>query len=192
MTEEELRAVERRLREIARESGLGWAIDQADEWIAEGITEDEGSPPRRGYNSWNGRGGLSSGYGYEFEGVRGWSAPRRALTLSDWSVSERVGILIDALLRVLTDLPAIEREMKKNLAPSTELRVAPVARVSFAPDQDWPGFEIRTVLMDPEPDVGVDGADERAQVRPSEPAHLRAQLRSVALLSQLRNLLGPS
>jgi hypothetical protein len=181
MTEEELQAVERRLREIAMESGLGWVIDQADEWIAEGITEEDDSPPRRSYNSWNYRGGLSGGNGYEFDAVRGWSAPRRALKLSDRPVSERVGILIDALHRVLTELPAIEREMVKNFAPSTELRIAPVASVSFAPDQeDRPGFEIRTVPMDSEPDVDTDGADERAQVH------------SVALLSQLRTLVGPS
>lgn len=178
MTEEELQAVERRLREIARESGLGWVIDQADEWIAEGNTEEDDSPPRRSYNSWSYRGGLSSGNGYEFEAVRGWSAPRRALKFSDRPVSERVGILIAALHRILTELPAIERGMMKNFAPSTEMRVAPVASVSFAPDQDRPGFEIRTVPMDSESDVDVDGADERTQVH------------SVALLSQLRNLVG--
>lgn len=180
MTEEELQAVEQRLREIARESGLGWVIDQADEWISEGITEEDDSPPRRSYNSWNYRGGLSGGNGYEFDAVRGWSAPRRALKLYDRPVSERVGILVDALHRVLTELPAIEREMVKNFAPSTELRVAPVASVSFAPDEGRPELEIRTVPIDSVPDFVADGADERALVR------------SVALLSRVRALVVPS
>jgi hypothetical protein len=180
MTEEELQDVEQRLREIAGESGLGWVIDQADEWIAEGITEEDDSPPRRSYNSWNYRSGLGGGNGYEFEAVRGWSAPRRILKLADRPVSERVGILVDALYRVLTELPAIEREMVENFAPSTELRVAPVASVSFALDQDRPESEIRTIPMDSEPGADTATGDERAQAR------------SVALLSQLRALVGPS
>ena len=56
--------------------------------------------------------------------MRGWSAPSRALKLADRPVSERVGILVDALYRVPTELLAIEREMVENFAPSTELRVA--------------------------------------------------------------------
>lgn len=173
MTEEELQGIEQRLREIAGESGLGWAIDQADEWIAEGVTEEDVSPPRRSYNSWNTR-------GYEFEAVRGWSAPSRALKFVDRPVSERVGILIEALYRVLTELPAIERAMMKNFAPPTELRVTPVASVSFAPDQDLPEFEVRILSMDSEPSLDTADGDERARMR------------SVALLSELRALVGPS
>lgn len=178
MTEEELQHVEQRLREIARESGLGWVIDQADGWIAEGITDEDDSPPERGYSSSNYRGGLSGGFRYELGAVRGWSAPRRALRLSDRSASERVGIFVDALYRVLTELPAIEWEMMKNFAPSTGLRVAPVASVSFVTDQGRPEFEIRRLPMDSEPDADPDGADERAQAL------------SVILLSQLRTLVG--
>ena len=180
MTEEELHDVEQRLREIAGESGLGWVIDQADEWIAEGSTEEDDSPPRRSYNSWNYRSGLGGGSGYEFEAVRGWSAPRRVLKLADRPVGERVGILANALYRVLTELPAIEREMMKNFAPSTQLRVSPVASVSFTQDQDRPEFEIRTIPMDSEPGAEMAAGEERVQAR------------SVALLSQLRILVGPS
>ncbi|MEU0436192.1 hypothetical protein ABZ153_32070 [Streptomyces sp. NPDC006290] len=180
MTEEELRAVEQRLREIAEASGLGWVIEQADEWIAEGIAKDDDSPPRRSYNSWNYRTGLGDDSGYQFEAVAGWSAPRRTVALADRPVGQRVVILIDAVYRVLTELPAVEREMLKNFSPSTALRVTPAASVSFAPDEDRPGYEIRTLAVDSEPGGDAVDGDERPQARA---ATVLSQLRSLVMQS---------
>ncbi|CAM5499034.1 hypothetical protein [Streptomyces canus] len=179
MTEEELRAVEQRLRQIAEEAGLGWVIEQAYEQIVEGITKDDESPSRRSYNSWNYRAGLG-GIGYQFEAVAGWSAPRRTVGLADRPVGERVLILIDAVYRVLTELPAVEREMLKNFSPSTALRVTPAASVSFAPDEDRPGYEIRTLAVDSEPGGDAVDGDERPQAR------------AATVLSQLRALVVQS
>ncbi|MFI7337216.1 hypothetical protein ACIBUY_04660 [Streptomyces sp. NPDC050085] len=180
MTEEELRAVEQRLREIAEESGLDWVIEQADEQIAEGIAEDDDSPPRRSYNSWSYRLGLGDDSGYQFEAVAGWSAPRRTVTLAEMPVGQRIVILIDAVYRVLTELPAVEREMLKNFSPSTALRVVPTASISFAPDEDRPGYEIRTLAVDSEPGSDAADGDERQQARA---ATVLAQLRTLVVQS---------
>jgi hypothetical protein len=174
MTEEELQAVERQLRGIVEEAGLDWVIEQVDEWIAEDSARDVDSPPRYSYNSWNYRAGL--GEGYQYESVEGWKAPTRAVTLADRPAAERLVALIDALHRVLTEPPAIEREMLRNLAPSTELRMAPVASVSFIPDQDQPEYDIRTLTVD-----SADADD----VADGEPA---PQPRTAAVLEQLRAL----
>ena len=170
MTVEELQAVERQLREIAGEAGLGWVIEQVDEWIAEDAARDVDSPPRYSYNSWNYRSGF--GEGYQYEGVEGWKPPTRAVTLADRPAADRVVALIDALHRVLTEPPAIERGMLRNLAPSTELRVAPVASVSFVPDQDQPEYDVRT--------LAVDSEDTDGETAP--------QPRTAAVLEQLRAL----
>ncbi|MGC0211516.1 hypothetical protein [Streptomyces levis] len=179
MTEEELRAVEQRLREISEEAGLGWVIEQVDEQIVEGIAKDDDSPSRRSYNSWNYRRGLD-GIGYQFEAVAGWSAPRRTVGIPERPVGERVLILIDAVYRVLTELPAVEQEMLKNLSPSTALRVTPAASVSFAPDEDRPGYEIRTLAVDSEPSGDAVDGDERPQVRA---ATVLSQLRALVMQS---------
>ncbi|MFD5258750.1 hypothetical protein ACFWM5_38805 [Streptomyces bobili] len=148
--------------------------------IAEGIAKDDDSPSRRSYNSWNYRGGLRDGIGYEFEAVAGWNAPRRTVGFTDRPVGERVVILIDAIYRVLTQLPEVEREMLKNFSPSTELRVAPAASVSFAPDEDRPGYEIRTLAVDSAPDGDAANDDERPQARA---ATVLSQLRALVMQS---------
>jgi hypothetical protein len=141
VTDDELRELEDQLRGIASEAGLEWAIEQVDEWLAEGEAEEVSPAPRYfGEDIPFSR--------LESESMKGWTNPRRFLRLRDVDQQGRVMALIDALTRVTTELPAVERAMLANFTPSPDLRMAPVASVRFAADGDRPGYQDHVMTTD--------------------------------------------
>ncbi|MET9803380.1 hypothetical protein [Streptomyces sp. NPDC006368] len=122
----ELRRTEQELREALQGTALAWVLDDVDAAIAAGVPEEKilrRRPQRRGEES---RGATPAAAALRYEavdrnllGASEYEASRKRGTLviatRAMTDQERVQLLLDAVRRVLVELPEIELETLKTL-----------------------------------------------------------------------------
>lgn len=131
--------VEDELRDALREAGLGWLLDEVDRTIA------EGRPVVRG------RKGERRPFTLEFDARDG------EVTAEDFTASERVELILDALRRTLVDAPDLADETARLLAESESGASPAVVFVDPASDEERRAF--------PTPEQRQRGRDAAARLR---------------------------
>lgn len=161
MDEAELRRVEEELREVLRDTVLAWVLDDVDAAIAAGVPEEKilrRRPQRRGDDARDATPALAAaryevvdrivlGFG-EYEASR----KRGTLVIATRAMTdhERVQLILDALQRVLVELPEIELETLKMVQnePEGDIGTRGVAEgVTFEPDESASYRRSRTELL---------------------------------------------
>jgi len=140
----ELREVEDLLRDVIRSAGLDWLIDELDAAIATGVAEEKLLQRRRG----------TSTEEYEALAVAevGTDTFHRSLkrgasvvvTTRPMSAQERTELHLDALRRLVIELPEIEVETLKVMSAGSDQHRAPVRSVRFVPDEELTGRRDQT------------------------------------------------
>ncbi|MGA5880690.1 hypothetical protein ACPC3D_33720 [Streptomyces cellulosae] len=127
----ELRSVEQQLREVLQNTALSWVLDDVDAAIAAGVPEEKilrRRPQRRGDNS-HATSPAAAAARYEVVdrsmlGLGEYESSRKGGTLviapRAMTDEERVQLLLDAVRRVLVDLPEMELEVLKTLRTEPE------------------------------------------------------------------------
>ncbi|WP_030932185.1 hypothetical protein [Streptomyces sp. NRRL S-646] len=158
MNQFELRRVEQQLREALQDSALSWVLDDVDAAIAAGVPEEKilrRRPQRRGDDTYAAS-PASAAARYEvvnrseFGSVE-YEASRKRGTLviatRAMSDEERVQLLLDAVKRVLVELPEMELESLKMLRiePEGDTGSRSIAEaVVFEPDENAQSRRSRT------------------------------------------------
>ncbi|MGW0436882.1 hypothetical protein ACWDV4_30605 [Micromonospora sp. NPDC003197] len=126
MTEDEVRLVEGQLRELFVELNLGWALAQVDSSVAEGRVEavHRYGEPQADY-AWA-----------LWESNNSSSRGRPAVTNRPLSVRDRAEYLVDALSRVLVDLPVVNKHTWEYLNRGLEGRLPMIQGLAFVPDEE--------------------------------------------------------
>ncbi|MFI8850319.1 hypothetical protein ACIGW3_09030 [Streptomyces sp. NPDC053499] len=131
MNQSELRRVEEQLREALQDTVLSWVLDDVDAAIAAGVPEEKilrRRPQRRGDGPYAVSPEMAAAR-YEVVdsrelGSAEYEASRKRGTLviasRPMTDEERVLLLLDAVKRVLVELPETERESLKTLQSETE------------------------------------------------------------------------
>ncbi|GAB2845414.1 hypothetical protein [Lentzea nigeriaca] len=145
MDQTELVQLEAELRGIATEAQLGWVLAQVDEMVAQGVAEDQSEEDflsKERVDSW-------SAFDVNAPALKsvkpGSSRTSAAVVNRPWTVRERVLTLLEALRRVLVELPLIEQDTLSRLSDISTDKVASVQRVTFEPDMDVIGSEKQLV-----------------------------------------------
>lgn len=149
MHDSELRRVDRELRGLLAGTDLQWVLDEVDEAIADGVSEERILHHRRGKGRRGGerreedlRVAASEDYtvaraeGGELEASRRGGA--LVITTRPMTLRERVLLLLEAVRRVVIELPEIEEEtlMVLRRTPADEELRAPVETVAFEPEEE--------------------------------------------------------
>ncbi len=126
MDEDEVRLVEGQLRELFVELNLGWALAQVDSSVAEGRVEAvhryDTPQTDHAWILWDSSNSSSRG--------------RPAVTNQPLSARDRVEYLVDALSRVLVDLPVINKHTWESLNGGLQGRLPMVQGLAFVPDEE--------------------------------------------------------
>ncbi|MFH8688723.1 hypothetical protein ACIOHA_09535 [Streptomyces anulatus] len=127
----EMRSVEQQLREALQDTALSWVLDDVDAAIAAGVPEEKilrRRPQRRGDES-HAASPAAAAARYEVVdrsmlGLVEYEASRKRGTLviatRAMTDEERVQLLLDAVRRVLVELPEMELEVLKTLRTEPE------------------------------------------------------------------------
>ncbi|WP_143201325.1 hypothetical protein [Streptomyces uncialis] len=157
----ELRRTEQALREALQGTALAWVLDDVDAAIAAGVPEEKilrRRPQRRGDES-HAATPASAALRYEVVdrnllGASEYEASRKRGTLviatRAMTDQERVQLLLDAVRRVLVELPEIERETLKTLQAEPggdDGRRTMVEGVVFEPDERTRSRRSRTEIL---------------------------------------------
>ena len=144
MNATELREMEDLLRDAIRSAGLNWLLDELDTAIATGVAEEKLLQRRRG----------ASTEEYEALAVAemGTDTFHRSLkrgatvvvTTRPMSAQERTELHLDALRRLVLELPQIEAESLKTMGSEDDQHRAPVRSVRFVPDEELTGRRDQT------------------------------------------------
>lgn len=136
MQDEELGALDERLRLLCREQQLAWVLEAVDATLAEGYAAsvNEGS-------SAYGPRGRDWHYGFAYDGDAA-ARPNPQIRVRPYTGREGVLILIDAMLAVFDGLPAIHRETLRVLRSGWDGRVPVPDSVTIANDDGGDGFEL--------------------------------------------------
>ncbi|MFI9270202.1 hypothetical protein ACIGXM_05745 [Kitasatospora sp. NPDC052896] len=145
MNEFELRQTEQALREVLSGSALEWVLNEVDAAIAEGVAEEKvlRRRNRSGQQRRAAEGSLYEALERSLVSAEEYEASRKrgslVITTRAMTVLERVELLLQALRRVLVEVPLIEEETLKSLmaAPADEAGQRAAAEgVSFEPEED--------------------------------------------------------
>lgn len=150
MNEFELRRTEQEIREVLTVSNLQWVLDEVDATIESGVHEEKILRRRAGRRESRDRRDFRAAAAEDFEVLERaqfnpeeYEASRKRGTLviatRPMDVRERVGVLLDALERILIELPEIEHEVRKLLAavPDDDEGTRKVVyRVDFESDEN--------------------------------------------------------
>jgi hypothetical protein len=150
MDEFELRRVEQEIRDTLADTALEWVLDEVDAAIAAGVPEEKILRRRANRGSDDRRSASPAAEAARYETVErrmlspeAFEASRKGGTLviatRPMADSERVELLLDALRRVIVELPEIELETLKTLyaAPeSDEGTRHEVHDVAFEPEEN--------------------------------------------------------
>lgn len=126
MEVDELAEVDRQLRVMCAQRGLGWVLSQVDGLIAQGHDVFD-----REESYFQGRPGYSDRYPLFASGRRPASAGLRSVPFGP---TERTLLLIDAMLTVFIQLPAVQAGAVRTLRQGFEGRAPLVGSVVFADD----------------------------------------------------------
>ncbi|MET9958871.1 hypothetical protein ABZ128_07235 [Streptomyces sp. NPDC006326] len=158
MNQLELRGVEHQLREALQDTALSWVLDDVDAAIAAGVPEEKilrRRPQRRGDDSHTASPAAAaaryevvdrSALGFvEYEASR----KRGTLVIATRAMTdeERVQLLLDAVRRVLVELPEMEVEVLKTLRTESEGDAgsrSTAGAVAFEPDESARSRRSRT------------------------------------------------
>jgi hypothetical protein len=158
MNQFELRRVEQQLREALQDTALSWVLDDVDAAIAAGVPEEKilrRRQQRRGDDS-PGASPAAAALRYEVVdrsvlGLVEFEASRKRGTLviatRAMTDEERVQLLLDAVRRVLVELPEMELEVLKTLRtePEGDVGSRSIAEaVVFEPDESARSRRSRT------------------------------------------------
>ncbi|MEU1489410.1 hypothetical protein ABZ456_04015 [Streptomyces sp. NPDC005776] len=158
MNQLELRGVEHQLREALQDTALSWVLDDVDAAIAAGVPEEKilrRRQQRRGDDS-PAASPAAAAARYEVVdrsvlGLGEYEASRKRGTLviatRSMTDEERVQLLLDAVRRVLVELPEIELEVLKTLRTEPEGDTGSrniVEAVVFEPDESARSRRSRT------------------------------------------------
>lgn len=150
MNESELRQVEQELREALVDVGLRWVLDEIDDAIAAGVPEEKILRRRSHRTGSEGQPYSSAEVAEQYEVVglvrtsgKEYEASRRrgdlVIAPRPMTLQERVRLLLDALRRILIELPEIELEITKTLrevSDGDEGSRTEVNEVTFEPDEN--------------------------------------------------------
>ncbi|MEV3954333.1 hypothetical protein [Streptomyces albogriseolus] len=142
MNESDLRELEDGLRSIIRSAGLAWLLDELDATIAAGVAEEK-LLRRRSRSIADG----PEGYETIMVAEESPDAYRRSIqrgatlvvTTRPMTSRERAELFLEALRRLLLELPRIEDEALKIMADSGSQERVPIRSVRFAPDESLSG-----------------------------------------------------
>ncbi|MFD8159623.1 hypothetical protein [Streptomyces malaysiensis] len=173
MNQFELRHVEQQLREALQDTVLSWVLDDVDAAIAAGVPEEKilrRRPQRRDDDS-HGSSPAAAAARYEVVdrsvlGLSELEASRKRGTLviatRPMTDEERVQLLLDAVRRVLVELPEMELEVLKTLRTEFEGNVGNrsiAEAIVFEPDESNRSRRSRTEFQ-----VDRMSAERRARV----------------------------
>jgi len=133
MDNAELELLERGMRTLLTESGLGWVRVSIEEGIVAG-THTEVSIPRRS-SMRNEPPSLFDEDGFQYKEPLPSSGGRPLIGNVRLSQVERVTLVTQAIRRLIVELPEIHQEIMKRLATNDEADMA-VAGIEFVPDED--------------------------------------------------------
>jgi hypothetical protein len=134
MDNAELELLERGMRALLTESGLGWVRASIEEGIAAG-THTEVSIPRRSSRG-NEPPSLFDEDGFQYKGPSPTSGGRQLIGNVRLSQAERVTLITQAIRRLIAELPEIHQDTMKRLAPTDDEADMAVAGMEFVPDED--------------------------------------------------------
>ncbi|MDF5758432.1 hypothetical protein [Spongiactinospora sp. TRM90649] len=134
--------IERQLRTVLADLGMGWILQQVDEAIQVGVSAQVEKTVRRRSRSHKAESAwfetVRQDDLVEVElprsGPRSKEPPR--LTTRAMSTEERVLLLISALRRILAEVPKIEAEQMTLLGVQGAHQEVRIERVRFLPDED--------------------------------------------------------
>ncbi|QRX92337.1 hypothetical protein [Streptomyces noursei] len=139
-----MREVEDLLRNLIRSAGLDWLLDELDSAIATGVAEEKLLQRRRG----------TSTEEYEALAVAevGTDTFHRSLkrgasvvvTTRPMNARERTELHLNALRRLILEVPEIEVETLKIVSAEGDRHRAPVRSVRFVPDEELTGHRDQT------------------------------------------------
>jgi hypothetical protein len=134
MDNAELELLERGMRALLTESGLGWVRASVEEGIAAG-THTEVSIPRRSSRG-NEPPSLFDEDGFQYKEPSPNSGGRQLIGNVRLSQAERVTLITQAIQRLILELPEIHQDTLKRLAPTDDEADMAVAGMEFVPDED--------------------------------------------------------
>jgi hypothetical protein len=134
MDNAELELLERGMRALLTESGLGWVRANIEEGIVAG-THTEVSIPRRS-SMGNERPSLFDEDRFQYKELSRSSEGRPLIGNMRLSQVERVTLITQAIRRLIVELPEIHQEIMKRLAPTNDEADMAVAGMEFVPDED--------------------------------------------------------
>ncbi|MFB9831557.1 hypothetical protein [Actinoallomurus acaciae] len=162
MDDLELRRVDRGLRGLFEGTDLEWVLNEVDEAIADGVSEERILQRRRGKGRQRreGREDFRAAASEDYTIARAEGGEREAsrrggtlvITTRPMTLRERVLLLLDAVRRVVIELPEIEAETLAALRPATTdegLRLI-AETVVFEPEEGLQGrrSDRRTTLTE--------------------------------------------
>jgi hypothetical protein len=134
MDNAELELLERGMRALLTESGLGWVRANIEDGIAAG-TRTEVSIPRRSSRG-NEPPSLFDEDGFQYKELSSSSGGRQLIGNVRLSQAERVTLIIQAIRRLIVELPEIHQDTMKRLALTDDEADMAVAGMEFVPDED--------------------------------------------------------
>jgi hypothetical protein len=134
MDDAELELLERGMRALLTESGLGWVRASIEDGIAAG-THTDVSIPRRSSRG-NEPQSLFDEDGFQYKELSPSSGGRQLIGNVRLSQAERVTLITQAIRRLIVELPEIHQDTMKRLAPIDDEADTAVAGMEFVPDED--------------------------------------------------------